>query len=84
MEQDRKYYTILDFGRTKRGQIQYNIKEGEDLFKERYIVARKKFSKEYCILVIRPTSLDGKYKRVRVRLIQSDYIVRRRLNMRVI
>ena len=41
---DRKY-TILDFSRTKRGQIQYNIKEGEDLFKERYIIIRKKSSK---------------------------------------
>ena len=97
MEPNRKYYTILDFSRTKREQIQYNIKEDEDLFKERYIVTRKKSSKnkdeikdgdrldikEYYILVVRPTSVDGKYKRVRVRLIQSDYVVRPRFNVRV-
>ena len=67
----------------KRGWIQYNIKEGKDLFKEQYIVARKKSSKdkdkiedrdrldvkEYYILVIRPTSVDSEYKRVRVGLI---------------
>jgi len=35
MELNRKYYTILDFSRTKRGWIQYNIKKDEDLFKER-------------------------------------------------
>ena len=89
MEPDRKYYTILDFGRMKRGQIQYNIKEGEDLFKERCVIARKKDGdifdiKEYYILVIRPTSVDGEYKRVRVRLIQSNYVVRQRFKVRVI
>jgi len=40
--------------------------------------------KEYYILVIRPTSIDGEYKRVRVRLIKSDYIVRQRFNVRVV
>ena len=39
MEQDGKHYTILDFGRTKRGWIQYDIKEGEDLFKEHNILS---------------------------------------------
>jgi len=34
MELDRKYYTILDFNRIKKGWIQYDVKEGEDLFKE--------------------------------------------------
>ena len=92
IEPNRKHYTILDFGRTKRGQIQYNIKEDEDLFKERYIIARKKSSgdrdrldvKEYYILVIRPTSIYSKYKRVRVRLIQSNYIIRQRFKVQVI
>ena len=91
MELDRKHYAILDFSRTKRGWIQYNIKEDEDLFKERYIVAGKKSSKdrdrldvkEYYILIIRPTSIDGEYKRVRVGLIQSNYVVRQRFNVRV-
>ena len=75
MELDRKYYIILDFSRIKRGWIQYNIKKDEDLFKERYIIARKKFSKdkgkiedrdrlgvkEYYILVIRPTGIDSEH-----------------------
>ena len=112
MEPDGKYYAILDSSKTKRGQIEYNIKEGEDLFKEQYVVVRKKSSKdrdsedknsenrdienrdskdgdrldvkEYYILVVRPTSIDGEYKRVRVGLIQSDYVVRQRLNVRVV
>ena len=34
IELDGKYYAILDFGRMKRGQIQYDIEEDKDLFKE--------------------------------------------------
>ena len=91
IELDRKDYTILDFSRTKRGQIQYNIKEDKDLFKERCIVVRKKSNKdgdildikEYYILVVRPTSIGSECKRVGVRLIQSDYVVRQRFNARV-
>ena len=37
--------------------------------------------KEYYILVIRPISVDSKYKRVGVGLIQSNYIVRQRFNV---
>ena len=83
MELNRKSYTVLDFGGMKRGQIQYNIKGGEDLYKKQCIIAKKKSSKDkdriknrdimgvkkYYILVIRLTSIDSKYKRVRVRLI---------------
>ena len=91
MEPDGKYYAILDFGRTKRGWIQYDVEEG-DLFKERCVVAGKKSIKnrdsedvkEYYILVVRPTSVDGEYKRVGVGLIQSNYVVRLRFNVRVI
>jgi len=92
IEPDRKHYAILDFGRTKRGWIQYDVEEDEDLFKERCVVAGKKSIKvgdrldvkEYYILVVRPTSVDGEYKRVGVGLIQSDYVVRQRFNVRVI
>ena len=89
MEPDGKHYAILDFGRTKRGWIQYDVEEDKDLFKERCVVAGKKSGwnrldvKEYYILVIRPTSVDGEYKRVGVGLIQSDYVVRQRFNVRV-
>ena len=105
MEPDGKYYAILDFGRRKRGWIQYDAEEDEDLFKERCVVVGKKSIedsedgdsedmdsedgdrldvKEYYILVVRPTSLDSEYKRVGVGLIQSDYVVRQRLNVRVV
>jgi hypothetical protein len=84
MEPDGKRYAILDFGRAKRGWIQYDVEEGEGLCKERCVVAGKKLDvKEYYILVVRPTSVDGEYKRVGVGLIQSDYVVGQRFNVRV-
>ena len=46
MEPNRKYYTILDFSGIEKGQIQYNVKGGEDLYKDRYIITRKKFNKD--------------------------------------
>ena len=92
MELDGKDYAILDFSRTKRGWIQYDVKEDEDLFKERCVVVGKMSNKdrdgldikEYYILVVRPTSVDGEYERVGVGLIQSDYVVRQRVNVRVV
>ena len=92
MEPDGNYYAVLDFDRMKRGWIQYDVEEGEDLCNERCVVVGKRSSKdgdrldvkEYYILVVRPTSVDGEYKRVGVGLIQSNYVVRRGFNMRVI
>ena len=91
IEPYRKYYAILDFGRTKRGWIQYDVEVDEYLFKKQCVVVGKKSSedgdrldiKEYYILVVRPTRVDGEYERVGVGLIQSDYVVRQRFNVRV-
>jgi len=91
MEPDGKRYAVFDFGRIKRGWIQYDVEEGGDLCKERCVVAGKKSNKgfdrlgvEYYILVVRPTSVDDEYERVGVGLIQSGYVVRQRLNVRVV
>ena len=86
---------ILDSSKTKRGWIQYDIDGGEDLHSERCVVVGRKSdeddedehglkNKEYYILVVRPTSRDGEYERAGVGLIQSDYVLRQRLNVRVI
>ena len=88
---DGKHYAVLGFDGMKRGWIQYDVEGGEGLFQERCVVAGKKSNKygdrldvkEYYILVVRPTSVGGEYKRVGVGLIQSDYVVRQRFNVRV-
>jgi hypothetical protein len=92
LEQEKKHYAILDSSGMKRGWIQYDVGEGDDLCNEQCVVAGRKPSKdrygmdvkEYYILVVRPTGVDGEYGRVGVGLIQSDYVVRQKLDVRVV
>jgi hypothetical protein len=92
-EKDGNQYAVLDPDREKRGWIQYDVEgeEGEDLCKERCVVAGRTSNwyvngsaVKYYILVVRPTNTDDEYKRVGIGLIQSDYVVRQRLNVRVV
>ncbi|KAF2189860.1 HET-domain-containing protein [Zopfia rhizophila CBS 207.26] len=87
VQPDGNQYAVLDFGGMKRGWIHYDVEESKNLRKIECVVAGKKSNKdvkEYYILVVRPTKVDGKYRRVGVGLIQSDYVVRQRLNVRVL
>lgn len=90
MKLDRKH-TVLDSGNEERGWIKYDTEkdkdeESKDLCKERCVVVGRKSKevKEYYIIVVKPTSVDGEYRRVGVGLIQSDYMARQRLNARVV
>ena len=88
LEQRDTSYAILDSSKAERGWIQYNIEASEDLQAERCVVVGRESqwlrNKKYYILVVRPTSVDGEYTRVGVGWIQSDYVVRQRLNVRVV
>jgi len=70
LEQRNTSYAILDSSKAERGWIQYNIKASKDLQAKRYVVVGRESqglrNKKYYILVIRPTSVDGEYTRVRV------------------
>lgn len=87
MEPDGNYYAVVDFGRLKRGWIQYDVEEGEDLHNEQCVVlgrTRKSKIEKYYILVVRPTSVDREFKRVGVGLIQSGYVVKQRHLVRIV
>jgi hypothetical protein len=80
-------YAVLDSDGAKRGWIQYDTEGSEDLHKEQCVVVGKKSDRdieEYYVLVIRSTSVDGEYRRIGVGLIQSDYVVGQRTNVRVV
>jgi len=85
-------YAILDPSKAERGWIQYDIEVSEDLYAKRcVVVGRMSYedehrlrNKKYYILVVRLTSVDGEYRRVGVGWIQSDYVVRQRLSVRVV
>jgi hypothetical protein len=88
-----KDYSVFDRSGVKRGWIQYDVEDGEELCKERCVVIGRVsryddnhsfLFMECYILVVRPTGVDGEYKRVGVGLIQINYIVRRRLNVRLV
>ncbi|OCK74646.1 HET-domain-containing protein [Lepidopterella palustris CBS 459.81] len=89
MKPDGENYAILNFFRLRRGWIQYDVEAGKNLREERCVVIGKTSilgddAKDYYILVVRPTSVDGEYTRVGVGMIQRDYVVRERLNVRVV
>ncbi|KAL5399273.1 hypothetical protein PMIN03_012691 [Paraphaeosphaeria minitans] len=80
-------YAVLDSNGAKRGWIQYDVEGSKDLCKEQCVVVGRKSNssiEEYYILVVRSTSVDVEYKRVGVGLIQSDCVVKRRPNVRVV
>ena len=88
LEQRDTSYAILDSSKAERGWIQYDIEASEDLQAERCVVVGREtqwlMNEKYYILVVRPTSVDGEYTRAGVGWIQSDYVVRQRLNVRVV
>ncbi|KAH8719320.1 heterokaryon incompatibility protein-domain-containing protein [Phaeosphaeriaceae sp. PMI808] len=87
MKPDGDHYAVLNLFGRKGGWIRYDVVQGKELRQERCVVVGKMFNegvREYCILVVRPTNVDGEYSRVGVGLIQSHYVVRQRLNVRVV
>ena len=91
LEQRDIIYTILDLSKAERGQIWYDIESSGDLYTKQCVVIKRNSyrdkhgprNKKYYILVVRLTSVDGEYTKVRVGWVQSNYIVRQRLNMQV-
>ena len=92
LQKKERCHAILDSSKTERGWIQYDIMGTEDLQAERCVVVGRKLHEDqhglkktkYYILVVRPTSTDGEYERVGVGLVQSDYVVRLSLSVRVV
>ncbi|KAH8726729.1 heterokaryon incompatibility protein-domain-containing protein [Phaeosphaeriaceae sp. PMI808] len=87
MELNKAQYAVLDSDGTHRGWIQYDIEGGKDLRKEHCVVVGRRSNdgiKEYYVLVVRPTSVNGEYRRVGAGLIESDFVVGQRINVRVV
>jgi hypothetical protein len=85
---------ILDSRKVNIGWLRYDVEEGEDLCTERCVVVGKvrqevsedgdKSVGQYYILIVRPTSRDDEFTRVGVGLIQTDYVLRQRLDVRIV
>ncbi|OCK75949.1 HET-domain-containing protein [Lepidopterella palustris CBS 459.81] len=89
---DAIYVDIMDMNQKKRGMIAYDTGPSEDLHLDQCVVVGRENRKDeqglwfrnYFMLVVRPTGVDGEYRRVGVGRIESDYVVRQRLNVRVV
>lgn len=85
-------HTVLDSSKTEKGGIWYDIEASGDPHTERCVVVGRNSREDehwprnmkYYILVVRMTSVDGEYTRVGVGWIQSDYVARQELNVRVV
>jgi hypothetical protein len=90
-------YIVLDYDGTRRGQIWYDVEGSQDFLEEQcVVVGRKRKDKdedkedntlgveEYYVLAVRPTKVDGEYRRTGVGLIQSNCVVGQRINIRVV
>lgn len=90
LEQRNTNYVILDSNKAERGWIQYDVEASENFRVERCVVVGRESrenelgQRKYYILVVRPTSVDSEYTRVGVGWIQSDYVTRQRLNVRIV
>lgn len=91
LEQRDISYAVLDSSKAERGQVWYDVEAGGDPHTERCVVVGRDShgigeskNKKYYILVVRPTSVDGKYTRVGVGWIYGNHVVRQRLNVRVV
>lgn len=92
LEQRGTSYAVLGSSKAERGWIWHDIEASGDLRTEQCVVVGRRFyedehglkMKKYYILVVRPTDVDREYMRVGVGWIQSDYVVRQRLNVRIV
>lgn len=84
-----KRHAILSDEEVEKGWIHYDVEEIVGLCNLRCVVIgncmkRMLLTKMYCILVVRPTGVDGEYGRVGCGMIHSDYVVEDAFNMRIV
>jgi hypothetical protein len=89
LKQEEMHHAILDLSGIQRGWVKYDIGSGGDICKEQCVVIGRKSNdleneKEYYMLVVRPTSVDREYNRAGVGLIQSGFVLRQRLEVRIV
>jgi hypothetical protein len=89
------YHDVRDLNGFKKGRIHFDLGERDILGKEYCIVVGMEVAKvasgdndlastEYHILVVRPTDVDGEYRRVGAGTVHRSHVVLQRHNVRVV
>ncbi|KAF2180771.1 HET-domain-containing protein [Zopfia rhizophila CBS 207.26] len=87
---DGNQYAVLDSDGAKRGWIEYDVGDSEELVEEWCVVVGRTHgfdatgAEEYYILVIRPTGVGNDYRRVGIGLIKSNCVVGPEISVRVV
>ncbi|KAF2467894.1 HET-domain-containing protein [Lindgomyces ingoldianus] len=79
--------TVLDYSGVERGRMQYDVEGGQDLRKEQCVLVGRRSNRgiqEFYILIVKSTGVDGEYRRIGVGSIQSDYVVKQRIDIRLV
>lgn len=89
MEQEETKCIILDSRRIERGWVQFDVEGGTNIyFPQRVVVVGRTWHpaevRKYYILVVKPTCLKGEYERVGIGSIETGYVSRQKLNVRVV
>jgi hypothetical protein len=85
MESDGNRYALFDLSKTERGWIRYDVKDGTNLLEEHcVVVGSNEGNDHYYILLVRPTTVDGKYERVGMGKVSKNCLVRTQANVRVV
>jgi hypothetical protein len=78
-------HAVFDLSEANRGWICYDVEDGKNLLEEHcVVVGSTKNSKEYYILLVRPTTVNGEYERVGMGQVSKNCLVRTRANVRVV
>ncbi|KAH6714793.1 hypothetical protein BKA61DRAFT_643473 [Leptodontidium sp. MPI-SDFR-AT-0119] len=70
-------YVVLDYRRTERGWLQFDVEDSTDLDLQKCVVVGRIGRKQeikYFILVVRPIATNGEYERVGIGLIQESHV----------
>jgi hypothetical protein len=85
MKSEGSRYAVVDLSKTNRGWIRYDVEDGKNLLEEHcVVVGSTENSEDYYILLVRPTTVDGVYKRVGMGQVSKNCLVRTRANVRVV
>ena len=85
MKLEGSLHAVFDLSETNRGWICYDIEDGKDILQEHCVVVGSTQNLEdYYILLVRPTAVDGEYKRVGMGQVSKNCLVRTQASVRVV
>jgi len=86
MEKERNRFGVFDNrSGANRGWIRYDMEDAKTLLGEHSVVVGSTLDfEEFYILLVRPSGVDGEYKRTGIGKVQKNCLIRERANVRIV